>query len=580
MPAAACWIPISEIQKRLAQKAETDPEHRFGGLYDLLTWDSTLDEAADRLLSNKGSRTPGLDGISREKLLESRDHHRDLLKQQLREGTFRPTPVKRVYIPKKNGKMRPLGIPTLYDRWIQMAIKLILEPIFESDFLPFSHGFRPQRSCHTAMAQIQRKTVKRQNKLYWVIEGDIEGFFDHVHHKKLMSLLRQRIRDKRLLDLVWQFLKAGVMEGQLFKKTEEGTPQGGVLSPLLANIYLNHFDRWFAKRAMLGEDTKRFRHRKAGHANFTMVRYADDFVVFSNGTKAETEAFKTEMKVWLADGLKLNLSDEKTAITHFQDGFDFLGFTVRKIKAVEGDREIVTYWPSTASVQRAVRRVTAITDRSTLYHSPEDKLEALNLFLRGWGEYFRRSSAKNALRYVGWHAFRRMWKWLTMKHTGNMRGWRAVKAKHLRDNTWQVGAHKLIKLGSMKVAHPEYRQVPNPYLGGTPVKEPEQPAPYRHAWNGGSPYGSDWTTAKEQVKAEVGARCVICGATSVDIHHRKAKAKGGGNVLTNLAPLCRRHHRLAERRNSSTSHQLRETLRGSGEPGAVKVARPVRGEGL
>lgn len=232
MPAIACWIPVSELQQRLAQKAVADPAHRFGDLYGLLIWESVLDEAADRLLANKGSRTPGLDGLDRENLRRHRDYHRDLLARRLRDGTFQPTPVKRVYIPKKNGKMRPLGIPTLYDRWVQMALKLILEPIFESDFAEFSHGFRPQRSCHTALAQIHQTTIQRNRKVYWVIEGDIEGYFDHVHHKKLLSLLRQRIRDKRLLDLVWRFLRAGVMEGQLFKKTAEGTPQGGVLTSL------------------------------------------------------------------------------------------------------------------------------------------------------------------------------------------------------------------------------------------------------------------------------------------------------------------------------------------------------------
>jgi RNA-directed DNA polymerase len=276
MPVEEHWISVSDLQRRLAQKATEDPEHRFGGLYDLLTWETVLDEAAKRLLAHKGSRTPGLDRLDRRGLMENRDHHQAQLLKQLREGTFQPNPVKRIYIPKKNGKMRPLGIPTLYDRWVQMALKLILEPIFESDFLDFSHGFRPRRSCHTAIAHAVRLTTIRKRKVYWVIEGDIEGFFDHVHHKKLMSLLRRRIRDKQLLDLIWRFLRAGLMEQGLFTRTKEGTPQGGVLSPLLANTYLTRFDEWFAERAMLGNGHARTRHRRAGHANFQMVRYADD----------------------------------------------------------------------------------------------------------------------------------------------------------------------------------------------------------------------------------------------------------------------------------------------------------------
>ncbi len=245
MPVEEHWISVSDLQRRLAEKATEDPEHRFGGLYDLLSWETVLDEAGKRLLAHKGSRTPGLDRLDRRGLTENRDHHQARLLKQLREGTFQPNPVKRIYIPKKNGKMRPLGIPTLYDRWVQMAVKLILEPIFESDFLEFSHGFRPRRSCHTAIAHVVRLTTIRKRKVYWVIEGDIEGFLDHVHHKKLMSLLRRRIRDKQLLDLIWRFLRAGLMEQGLFTRTKEGTPQGGVLSPLLANIYLSRFDEWF-----------------------------------------------------------------------------------------------------------------------------------------------------------------------------------------------------------------------------------------------------------------------------------------------------------------------------------------------
>lgn len=583
-PAIAGWIWVPDLQRRFAQRATKEPGHRFGDLYDLLTRDSVLEEAAIRLLDNKGSRTPGLDGIGRDALSRNQEYHRALLRKQLIEGTFQPMPVRRVYIPKKNGKMRPLGIPTLYDRWVQMAIKLIIEPIFESDFANFSHGFRPKRSCLTATAHIHRLTTRRDRKVYWVIEGDIKGFFDHVHHKKLMSLLRQRINDKRLLDLIWQFLKAGVMEGELFKKTEEGTPQGGVLSPLLANIYLNHFDQWFAQRAMLGGGNatthERERNRKGGGANFMMVRYADDFVIFSNGSKEATEAFKQEVKTWLAAELKLELSEEKTKITHYTDGFDFLGYTIRKVKAQASGEEVVTIYPSTASVERAVRRISDLTDRKTLMHSPEDQIDALNAFLRGWGEYFRHSAGKGALRYVGSRAFMRMWKWLVAKEE-HQHGWREVKAKYYRDNTWKVGKHQLMVLQSMKIEYPTCKKIPNPYLQGQPVTEPRHYDPFLPEWKGAQGYGSNWTQAKEkaQDKAE---GCVICGDEAVEVHHLTAKRRGGGNVQTNLLPLCRAHHSQAKQRNSEVSHQLREIVQklDSGEPDAGKLARPVREEGL
>ncbi|MHB8574084.1 MAG: group II intron reverse transcriptase/maturase [Dehalococcoidia bacterium] len=584
MPMEECRIPLTvpELQQRLAQKATMETDHRFGNLYRLLTWEPLLDAAADRLLGDKGSRTPGLDGIDRDVLRRNRGHHMALLREQLKHRSFQPTPVKRVYIPKQNGKLRPLGIPTLYDRWVQMAIKMVIEPIFESDFQTFSHGFRPRRSCHTAMADIYARTIQPRKKVYWVIEGDIEGFFDHVHHKKLMSLLRQRIQDQHLLDLIWAFLRAGVMEGRLFKKTVEGTPQGGVLSPLLANIYLNHFDNWLTQRCNLGTSTgasRRERVRKAGGANCQMVRYADDFVIFSNGTKADTEAFQAEVKDWLAQELKLTLSMEKTKLTHYTDGFDFLGFTVKKTPSRTTGKEIVTAYPSTTSVQRAIRHIEDLTDRSQLLKSPADIIDALNAFLRGWGNYFRRSAGKRALRYVGNYSFRRLWRWLVQKHF-EQHGWRKVKTLYYRDGTWTTGGRALLTLQAMPIEYPRNKAIPNPYLLEAPVPEPWHADPFRSTkWNGNQEYGANWTEARAQALATTSGTCAICGTDGgVEVNHITPRRKHGGNSPENLLPLCRTHHREAERRNSAVSQQQREilaTLR-SGEPGALKGARPVR----
>jgi RNA-directed DNA polymerase len=433
--------------------------------------------------------------------------------------------------------------------------------------------------------------------VYWVIEGDIKGFFDHVHHKKLMTLLRQRIRDQRFLNLIWDFLEAGVMEGKLFQKTTEGTPQGGILSPLLANIYLNHFDHWFAEQAMLGDGHARDKNRKAGHANFMMMRYADDFLVFSNGTKMETEAFKAKIKLWLAEEMKLELSDEKTKITHFTEGVDFLGFTIKKTiaqeRAADGkEREVVVHYPSTESVERAIRRITELTDRDTTLNSHADQIEALNSFLRGWGEYFRHSSAKKALRYVGCHAFKRMWRWLIAKDE-LQHGWRATKEKYYRDNTWVVGGKRLFILQSMKIEYPHYYAIRNPYLGWwKPSKEEEAKRldPFASTWKGNRNIGGgargegpEWQPARDAMMAKTDGTCAICGSTlNVEVNHIKARRKGGGHVETNLIPLCRKCHRQSERRNSEVSHKLRETNRklNSGEPDALKDARPVRGETL
>ncbi len=576
-PAEARGIWVPDLQRRLAGKTVRQPDHRFTGLYDLICDEAVLDEAATRLLGNKGSRTPGLDGITRDMLKRNREHHLAIVRDMLRKNTFQPTPVKRVYIPKPNGKRRPLGIPTLYDRWVQMAVKIVIEPIFESTFAEYSHGFRPKRSCHTAMAHIHRMTVQRRRKVYWVIEGDIEGCFDHIHHKRLMTLLRERIQDKELLDLIWRFLRAGVMEGALFVKTDEGTPQGGILSPLLANIYLNRFDRWFADRAMLGQHpSKRDRHRKSGHANFMMVRYADDFVVFSNGSKAETEAFRDELREWFRDDLRLTLSEDKTRITHYTEGFDFLGFTFKKTKSRTSGEETVVIYPSTESVQRAIRRISDLTSRATLLDDPANKIDALNAFLRGWGEYFRRSSAKATLRYVGSHAHMEMWRWLQAK-SGMRHGWRDIKRQYGHDNTWTTGGSTLIKLGYMPIEYPFYKAIPNPYLAGQPVEEPRHYDPFLAEWAGHQGYGPDWRSTRDAIRERDGG-CVVCGDPDVEIHHIRPRGTSrGSNAPTNLVALCRQHHREAENPARPAYRLIREIPLVSGEPDAVKAARPVRG---
>ena len=239
MPTETCRMKVSEMQRKLAQKATQFPEHRFTNLYDLLTWDPLMDWAFDKLMTNRGSRTAGIDGMDKKTALNNKESILSDLKAVLKSRTYQHQPIRRVYIPKTDGRRRPLGIPTLTDRLVQMMVKAILEPIFESDFLPCSHGFRPGLSCHTAIAHLHLMMAPRQKKMYWAIEGDISGCFDHIQHKILLRLIKRRIQDHKLTGVIWQMLKAGIMENEIFKKTEEGTPQGGVVSPLFANIYLH-----------------------------------------------------------------------------------------------------------------------------------------------------------------------------------------------------------------------------------------------------------------------------------------------------------------------------------------------------
>ena len=241
---------IIKTQRSLAIKAKYQPQHQFEHLYRLICREDWMNAALKAVLSNQGAKTAGIDGITK-KTLNSNSARAEFvreLQEQLRSQQFRPLPVRRVYIPKKDGKQRPLGIPTISDRVVQMLLKMVLEPIYESDFLNCSNGFRPQRRTQNCIALLD-SYINRRNKYYWVIEGDIKAAFDSIHHEILLKILSQRIADSRLLQLVERFLKAGVMEGCLFQQTECGTPQGGICSPLLANI--QRLFLWLQKRHKL-----------------------------------------------------------------------------------------------------------------------------------------------------------------------------------------------------------------------------------------------------------------------------------------------------------------------------------------
>ncbi|MCL5612166.1 MAG: group II intron reverse transcriptase/maturase, partial [Chloroflexi bacterium] len=318
---------IRKTQESFARKAQTQPEHKFGDLYHLICREDWLSYALEKVLSNPGSRTAGIDKISRSDLREDEQKTAfiQMLQMQLKGGTYQPQPVKRRWIPKANGKQRPLGIPTLKDRVVQMALKMLLEPIWESDFLDCSNGFRPGRRTMDSI-QVCRSRTTTQNKFLWIVEGDIEGCFDHVQHTILLKLVAKRIKDKHILTLIEAMLKAGLMEDGLFQHTEEGTPQGGILSPLLANIYLHQFDLWWWEKYGKLSPYEKAKRRKAGIGNCILTRYADDFILLCNGTKAEAEKIRAEARQVLWEKLQLKLSLEKTHITHATDGFDFLGY--------------------------------------------------------------------------------------------------------------------------------------------------------------------------------------------------------------------------------------------------------------
>src|SRR5712692_6163649 len=392
---------MAQKQLTLANTAQANPTHRFTNLYSLMHWDIWIRCAADAVLARSGSSTAGVDGMTRFHFKEHYEEQIQLIRDSLKRKTYQPQPVRRVHIPKGKGKTRPLGITTLRDRIVQEALRAILDPIYEADFQPHSYGFRKGRCTMDAIAVIM-PLFNTSNKHYYVIEGDIRSYFDTVPHRKLLSLVKRRIGDKDIMDLIWKFLKAGVMEGQLFAKTEQGVPQGGIRSPLLANIYLHELDTWAEKRWDL-DQYSRMKNRTARRGNYKMVRYADDFVVVSNGTIAEVKAVKEELKDFLSTSLHLELSEEKTRITHINDGIDFLGFNIQRVNP-EG-RWVVHLRPTEKGMQRIKKKIKDLSTRGWTWLDEYIQLTRLNALVRGWSEYYKHTSLLEDIEEVTKHVW-------------------------------------------------------------------------------------------------------------------------------------------------------------------------------
>ncbi|MFV2045272.1 MAG: reverse transcriptase domain-containing protein, partial [Anaerolineales bacterium] len=331
---------ISEMQGKLATWSTGDKCRRFDRLLRIIADRSWLQEAARITLASKGARTAGVDGMTGTMMTTQLNEHLVDIRAQLLAGTYQPQAARRIYIPKANGKLRPLGIPTLRDRIVQRAMLMVMDPIWESDFHRLSYGFRLGRSVHHAIRtvkfQLQDSSVTKGR---WVIEGDLASYFDTVHHGVLMKSVRKRICDKRFLTLLWRFIKAGHIDKGLFRAAGEGVPQGGVLSPLLSNIVLNEFDQWMeteylsskarGNRGGWNDTIKRqrpiaIREDRQWKAAVAYCRFADDFVVIVKGNKSHAEAIRERCRDFLEGRLKLTLNMEKTHITHINDGIVFL----------------------------------------------------------------------------------------------------------------------------------------------------------------------------------------------------------------------------------------------------------------
>ena len=442
------------VLKALSDHSQSS-DYKYERLYRYLFSEEMFAVAYQRIYAKQGNMTPGTDGKTIDEMSLERIER---LIVSLKDESYQPHPARRVYIPKKNGKKRPLGIPSFEDKLVQEVVRLLLEAIYEGHFEGTSHGFRPHRSCHTALGMIQKSFAGAK----WFIEGDIKGFFDNIDHNVLISILRERISDERFLRLIRKFLNAGYVEDWKYNKTYSGTPQGGIISPILANIYLDKFDKYIKEYAakfrkgdrrsinpeywrlnnkknrlkqklqktsdeqirksylyeiaQLSKQMLSIPHKDAMDADFRRlqyVRYADDFLISVIGSKSECETIKADITQFMREQLKLELSDEKTLITHAQDKAKFLGYEIfiRKSDAVKRNKDgvlkrdfngAVVLTLNSAVIQKKLTEYNALEvrniDGKDIWWSkprrymtpmkPEDILAQYNAEIRGLYNYY------------------------------------------------------------------------------------------------------------------------------------------------------------------------------------------------
>jgi len=409
---------LAQLRAKLGQKAKLEPKFRFYTLYHHVSRDEVIYEAWQCVKRNGGSA--GIDGISIKAIERSNEGVNGFLKgiqNELRNKTYYPKPVKRVNIPKSDGKLRPLGIPTVKDRVVQAALLLIIEPIFEQDFLDCSHGFRPGKSAHQAIGVIKQSIARGQLQIY---DADLKSYFDTIPHDKLMKAVEVRIVDQQVLKLIRKWLTAPIWEpGKPMRANDKGTPQGGIISPLLANLYMHWFDKAF--HGAQGPGT---------WAKATLVRYADDFVVMA---KYMTERVKSWIESLLEQRMDLIVNQEKTKIVNLAEPksrLNFLGFTLRKVE-IRGKPwvKMCLTTPSDKSLKKAVEQIRERTSPKNGYKPIKMVIRDLNHFLRGWGQYFSLGNPSKVFNKLNGYTMFRIYKFVQRR---SQRGYK----KRNTNQTW------------------------------------------------------------------------------------------------------------------------------------------------
>ncbi len=509
--------------------------------------------AHHKVNSNQGRETAGVDGETMSNFNGDVEGNLARLRETLKAKTFEPMPVRRVYIPKSHGKKRPLGIPTIEDRIVQEALRMALEPIWEADLSIHSYGFRPNRSTYDTMTYIGKRLSGKSGQGYqWVIEGDITSYFDTIPHQRLIKAVKKRVADRNIRDLLWKFLRAGVMSKEKYQETLTGTPQGGIVSPLLANIYLHELDKYMESNYLHFTQNQRQTRKRQGKGNFLYVRYADDFLVLCNGTKAEAHAMKKELGEFLST-MGLTLSEEKTKVTHITEGFDFLGYRVIRSIGTKGNMVPKVLVPEKA-IKRFREKVREMLAPNTTEESTSAKIQALNRLTRGWCEYYRCTSSPSwAFNQIGIELFWDFAHWLGRKYESNMP---AIMRRFRKDKIFGIGRTKLVMPNEYKAKRFVAKTWFNPYTDPQKIKEDkdrikrESLFSYDTLWMG-SERRQGQGDLREEILLRDGPICAICKKvfhfSEVQVDHIKSYARfkdpTDADRLENQQVLCTECHR-------------------------------------